>query len=156
MKIIDPTFMATLKLQAYTFLSLSLVFLFSQCQSKSQTSELEQLLEKQVAAWNKGDVEGFMEGYFKDSSMQFISKKGVRKGWSATLESYKKHYPSKSEMGTLVFKTDSLYFMDDKREFGHITGTWKLIRVSDTPSGYFSLITRKTPLGHKIIIDHTW
>lgn len=138
------------------FLAFSFLLLFTQCQIKPQVSELKQLLDQQVAAWNKGDIDGFMEGYYNDSSMQFISKKGVRKGWRATLDSYKKNYPGKTAMGTLIFNTDALYFMDSAHDFGHITGTWKLIRVSDTPSGYFSLITRKTAQGHKIIIDHTW
>lgn len=134
----------------------SLLFLLTQCQTKSQVSELKLLLDQQVSAWNKGDIDGFMEGYHKDSGMQFISKKGVRKGWRATLDSYKKNYPGKTAMGTLIFNTDALYFLDSAHDFGHITGTWRLIRVSDTPSGYFSLITRKTAEGHKIIIDHTW
>ena len=134
----------------------SLLFLLTQCHSKSQVSELKLLLDQQVSAWNKGDIDGFMEGYHKDSGMQFISKKGVRKGWRATLDSYKNNYPGKTAMGTLIFNTDALYFLDSAHDFGHITGTWRLIRVSDTPSGYFSLITRKTAQGHKIIIDHTW
>lgn len=134
----------------------SLLLLLTQCQTKPQVSELKLLLDQQVSAWNKGDINGFMEGYHKDSGMQFISKKGVRKGWRATLDSYKKNYPGKTAMGTLIFNTDALYFLDSAHDFGHITGTWRLIRVSDTPSGYFSLITRKTAQGHKIIIDHTW
>ena len=123
---------------------------------KSQKAAVENLLKAQVAAWNAGNINGFMDGYFNDSSMQFISKKGVRKGWQKTRDAYKKHYPTKDSMGKLIFELDSIEFLDPAAQLGHVTGKWKLVRQNDTPSGYFSLITRYTKEGPKIIIDHTW
>ncbi len=123
---------------------------------KSQKAAIEKLLKDQVAAWNTGNINGFMAGYLNDSSMQFISKKGMRKGWQKTLEAYKKHYPTKDSMGKLVFDLDTIEFLDPAAQLGHVTGKWKLERHRDTPSGYFSLITRYTKEGPKIIIDHTW
>lgn len=114
------------------------------------------MLLAQVNSWNNGNIDSFMLGYLADSSMQFISKKGVRKGWQQTLDAYKKHYPNKDSMGKLIFDLDAIEFLDEARTLGHVTGKWRLIRHSDTPNGYFSLITKSTANGPKIIIDHTW
>ncbi len=121
-----------------------------------QITAIKSMLDAQVKSWNQGDIPGFMKGYLNDSNMQFISKRGSRKGWQQTLDAYKKHYPTKDSMGKLYFAIDTVEFLDNQASFGHITGKWKLIRSSDTPSGYFSLITKKTLEGPKIIIDHTW
>lgn len=129
------------------------------CQQPTPENEkkaIRLMLESQVKCWNLGDVDGFMDGYWKDSSMQFISKKGVRRGWIQTLNAYKKHYPNADSMGKLNFYLDSIEFLDPQLQLGHITGRWELIRATDTPGGYFSLLTRKMPEGPKIIVDHTW
>lgn len=142
-------------------LIVSLTILLTSCFTSNpeipeQKQAIEKMLNNQVAAWNRGDINGFMQGYLNDSSMQFISKKGVRKGWKQTLEAYKKHYPGKDSMGTLQFDLDEIEFLTPDASIGHIMGKWKLLRANDTPSGYFSLITRRTTAGPKIIIDHTW
>ncbi|MBL7811210.1 MAG: DUF4440 domain-containing protein [Bacteroidetes bacterium] len=124
--------------------------------SQIHTDSLRRLILTQQAAWNRGDIEGFMQGYHNDTGMQFITRKGVRYGWQATLDSYRKHYPTKDSMGRLEFGLQKVEFLDEGMETGHIAGTWKLYRHADTPSGYFSLITRKVGTAHKIIIDHTW
>lgn len=118
--------------------------------------ELAGILYKQQNAWNTGNLEGFMDGYSRDSSMQFITRKGVRKGWQATLEGYKKSYPNKDSMGFLEFRIQRLEILDKAGDIGHITGTWKLTRRHDSPSGFFSLITRRENGVHRIILDHTW
>lgn len=121
-----------------------------------QKKAIADLLNKQVTAWNEGNIKGFMEGYMRDSAMQFISKNGLRRGWQQTLDAYIKHYPDKKAMGKLEFKLDTIEFLDRDAAYGHIAGKWRLYRTADTPSGYFSLITRRTPEGPRIIIDHTW
>ena len=124
--------------------------------TQKTSNEIRQLLILQQEAWNAGNIEEFMEGYHRDSSMQFIGAKGVRYGWLATLNAYKKHYPDKASMGQLSFDIDTIEMLDQSGEIGHVNGRWKLIRTQDTPSGHFSLITRKISGKHKIIIDHTW
>lgn len=121
-----------------------------------EKAEIAKLLSLQQNAWNNGNIDSFMLGYFNDSTMQFITKNGVRKGWNATLQGYKKHYPDKSAMGRLDFNIDTIEFLDATADIGHINGKWRLFRTKDTPAGYFSLITKKTKQGHRIIIDHTW
>lgn len=120
------------------------------------STEIRQLLISQQKAWNAGNIEEFMEGYHRDSGMQFIGARGVRYGWLATLNAYKKNYPDKSSMGQLSFDIDTIEILDKSGEIAHINGRWKLIRMHDTPAGHFSLITRKISGKHKIIIDHTW
>ena len=120
------------------------------------STEIRQLLISQQKAWNAGNIEEFMEGYHRDSGMQFIGARGVRYGWLATLNAYKKNYPDKSSMGQLSFDIDTIEILDKSGEIAHINGRWKLIRMHDTPAEHFSLITRKISGKHKIIIDHTW
>lgn len=123
---------------------------------KKDKHELAGILFKQQQAWNTGNLEAFMDGYSRDTGMQFITRRGVRKGWQATLNGYRKSYPNKDSMGELEFKIQQLEFLDDRGDVGHIVGTWKLIRHNDTPGGHFSLITRREAQGHRIWIDHTW
>jgi hypothetical protein len=114
------------------------------------------MLLAQQKAWNRGDLEGFMQGYWHSDSMQFITAKGTRKGWDSTLASYRRGYPDKEKLGRLDFTIQEISFLDTPSYTGHIRGLWRLFRKSDTPSGHFSLITRKINGSHKIVIDHTW
>jgi hypothetical protein len=141
------------------FIVLGVMFSIWACGSSSRqemSTEIRQLLISQQKAWNAGNIEEFMEGYHRDSGMQFIGARGVRYGWLATLNAYKKNYPDKSSMGQLSFDIDTIEILDKSGEIAHINGRWKLIRMHDTPAGHFSLITRKISGKHKIIIDHTW
>lgn len=135
------------------------LLLCSDCGKKSQEGdkhELARLLFDQQQAWNSGNLEGFMQGYYNDSSMQFITKRGVRKGWKQTLDAYRRGYKNKDSMGLLEFKLTDIEFLDEASAIGHINGTWRLLRKADTPAGHFSLITKRISGKHKIIIDHTW
>ena len=122
----------------------------------TERKALGTMLLEQQKAWNRGDLEAFMQGYWHSDSMQFITKGGTRKGWDSTLAGYKRGYPDKEKMGTLDFTIQEISFLDTPSYTGHIRGLWKLFRKADTPSGHFSLITRRINGAHKIIIDHTW
>ncbi len=122
----------------------------------AERMELGKMILDQQKAWNRGDLDGFMQGYWHSDSMQFITAKGTRKGWDSTLASYKRGYPDKAKMGTLDFTLQEIGFLDTPSLTGHIRGLWKLYRKADTPSGHFSLITRKINGYHRIVIDHTW
>lgn len=118
---------------------------------------LAKMLFQQQQAWNSGNLEAFMSHYSRDTGMQFITPRGVRKGWKATLQGYQKKYKGlKDSMGRLDFKIDKMEFLDEKNSVGHINGRWFLYRSSDTPKGHFSLITRLEQGQHHIYIDHTW
>ena len=136
-----------------------LLSLFAACQPSkkvSETEEIKALLLSQQQAWNDGNIDAFMDGYHRDSGMQFIGAKGVRFGWQATLNAYRKNYPTPQKMGRLVFDLDKIELLDGQGDIGHVLGRWKLIRATDTPAGHFSLITKRISGKHKITIDHTW
>jgi hypothetical protein len=89
-------------------MKLNLLFLFlivsviSYSQSKEEKA-IRQLLTVQTESWNKGDIEGFMQTYWKSDSLMFIGKSGVHFGWQETFNNYKKGYPDTTAMGKLAF-----------------------------------------------------
>ncbi len=111
------------------------------------------VLEAQVAAWNRGDIEGFMDGYARSSDIAFVSGDEVRRGWQTVLERYKKTYGSREKMGVLAFT--ELEITPINRDAAVVLGRWQLTRTSDAPHGRFTLIFRRTPQGWRIVHDHT-
>jgi len=114
---------------------------------------IRRLLDEQTTAWNRGDIDGFMQGYWKNDSLMFIGKSGVTYGWNNTMNNYKKGYPDTVAMGKLAFtiinakKLSSDYF--------HITGKFHLQRSIGDLQGYFTLLFRKIKGRWVIISDHT-
>lgn len=121
--------------------------------SFSERLHIQSLLELQSSAWNRGDIKGYMEGYWKSDSLLFTSGGAIQRGWQATLEKYQKKYSSPSKMGTLVFSR--LEITQLSSESAWVFGHWELKRASDHPHGVFTLILKKFPGGWKIIHDHT-
>ena len=111
------------------------------------------VLEAQVAAWNQGDIEGFMDGYARSSDITFVSGDEVRRGWQTVLDRYKKTYGSREKMGVLAFT--ELEITPINRDATVVLGRWQLTRTSDAPHGRFTLIFRRTPQGWRIVHDHT-
>ena len=68
------------------------------------TAAITTVLNNQAIAWNKGDIKGYMQGYWKNDSLKFIGKKGISYGWETTLKHYEKSYPDKATMGILIFE----------------------------------------------------
>ncbi|MBA4066725.1 MAG: DUF4440 domain-containing protein [Isosphaera sp.] len=113
------------------------------------------VLDAQVAAWNKGDLDGFMAGYWKDEALTFISGGTLTQGWEPTRERYVKRYQAegKDKMGTLGF--DELHHVPLGPDAAMVRGRFKLVRGGQTDTGRFTLVFRKFPDGWKIIHDHT-
>ncbi len=112
-----------------------------------------QLLNDQNAAWNRGDVEAFMKGYWENDSLMFIGKTGVTYGWKNTLENYKKGYPDTAAMGKLNFTIIQVKYLSP--EYYHVTGKWHLTRSVGDVSGHFTLLFRKIKNQWVIIADHS-
>lgn len=116
-------------------------------------SEIEQVMTKQTAAWNRGDIEGFMDGYWKSDEMRFVSDNTVSMGWQAALDRYKRNYDTREKMGELTFDDPVIVVLDKNNAY--VFGRFTLVRENDKPTGLFTLVFRRTKDGWKIIHDHT-
>ncbi len=116
--------------------------------------DVRAVLDTQVAAWNRGDIEAFMEGYWRSPDLTFVSGTSVTKGWDETLARYRKRYQSEGrEMGTLTF--EDLEIQVFSKDSAFVRGAWKLKMKDSAPGGRFTLIFRRFPEGWRIIHDHT-
>jgi len=117
--------------------------------------QIQQLIVQQQAAWNRGDLEGFMSGYWKSPELTFFSGGHASQGWQAALDRYKKNYQGAGhEMGKLEFANLRIEMLGPDAAF--VRGEFHLA-MSDgkTPQGLFTLIFRKFPEGWKIVHDHS-
>lgn len=111
------------------------------------------ILENQTEAWNRGDLEGFMNGYYESDSLMFIGKSGVTYGWKNTLANYKKGYPDTAAMGKLSFNI--LQVKKLSKEYYFIVGRWHLQRTAGDLEGHYTLLFRKIQGKWVIVADHS-
>ena len=116
-------------------------------------SEIRQVMDAQTVAWNNGDIDGFMKGYWNSPDLIFVSGANVTRGWQPTIDRYKKTYDSRAKMGTLTFSDLEVDVLS--KDSATVLGSWALAREKDNPKGKFTLIFRKLKDGWKIIHDHT-
>jgi ketosteroid isomerase-like protein len=116
---------------------------------------VRRLLDAQVAAWNRGDLEGFMKGYWKSDSLTFYSGGNVSHGWQVTLDRYRKRYQSEGhEMGTLVFDLHDVTVVAPGQAL--VRGGWSLKLRDGEPHGLFTLWLRWFPdAGWRVVHDHS-
>lgn len=113
-----------------------------------------QLLINQKNAWNDGNLEQYMMGYWKSDSLSFIGKKGITKGWQATFDNYKKSYPDKESMGQLEFDILKVEILSPTHAY--VVGKWDLTRnEKGNIGGYFSLLLKKLGKRWVIVSDHS-
>jgi uncharacterized protein (TIGR02246 family) len=122
---------------------------------------IRQVMDQQQAAWNRGDVEGFMRGYKDAPDTTFVGS-SVRKGYRTILDGYRKHYASKAQMGRLTFSDFDVRLLPGARgevRYAVVTGRFHLDRTTHGEAGkddgVFSLLWEKTAGGWKVILDHT-
>lgn len=115
--------------------------------------DIRTLMANQETAWNKGDVDAFMLGYWNNDSLLFVGSKGPAYGWKTTLEGYKKRYPDTTAMGKLQFTILELRLLSDDDAF--VLGKWHLSRTIGDIGGYFTLLFRKINGKWYIVSDHT-
>jgi ketosteroid isomerase-like protein len=119
----------------------------------SQSDLILKLLEDQRQAWNRGDINEYMQGYNQSDSLLFVGKSGPQYGWINTLNNYKKSYPDKSAMGYLSFDIKEIKMISADHAF--VLGAWHLKREKDEPKGYFTLLVKKIKGEWKVIADHS-
>jgi len=120
----------------------------------AQVAPVQQVLQQQQSAWNRGDLEAFMSGYWNSPELTFFGTKKTS-GWQATLERYRRTYQADGrEMGKLEFSGLQIVALGSDSAF--VRGSWRLT-MSDgkTPHGLFTLVFRQFQDGWKIVHDHT-
>jgi len=109
-------------------------------------------LSEQAKAWNRGDLDAFMEAYWKSPELTFSSGGNTTRGWQATLDRYRSKYPDRATMGHLVFSDLETRMLGDSAAL--TLGRWKLLR-DDAIEGNFSLVWKRFDVGWRIVHDHT-
>lgn len=137
------------KVILFLILSFNCFIAFSQ-----NKSEVLAVLKRQESFWNAGDINNFMEDYWKSEELKFIGKAGVVKGWQATKDRYFKSYPDRATMGILNFGIQEIDFMSRKSAW--VLGKWRLKRPEKGDiGGYFTLIFKKIDGKWVVVSDHT-
>lgn len=142
------------------FISFAFVILLFSCETLQKTNEdsfetakagISRVMSDQETAWNKHDLEAYMQGYWKSDSLKFYGNSGLTKGWEQTLANYKKGYPTKAESGTLKFVINDI----SKIEGDHywVMGEYHLKRQVGDANGVFIIIFKKINGEWKIIAD---
>ena len=111
------------------------------------------VLMDQVEAWNAGDIESFMEGYWNSPQLRFASGGSVREGWQETLDRYRKTYPDRAAMGALTFDEIDVRALGAERALA--LGRWRLVREADELNGLFTLILEIKDGAWRVVHDHT-
>ncbi len=111
------------------------------------------VIEAQAAAWNRGDIEGYMDGYDRSPNTEFVGGDSITRGWQQVIDRYKKNYDTREKMGTLTFSDLEINVLS--ADAALVLGRWRLKRAADEPHGTFTLLFRKTKAGWRIVHDHT-
>jgi ketosteroid isomerase-like protein len=122
-------------------------------QPPNSVAEIESVLSAQQDAWNRGDIDAFMNGYAQSASTVFVAEDEVRRGWETVRERYRVKYSDRAKMGTLSFSDIEVTMLSS--DAAVVLGRWRLKRTNDEPHGRFTLIFKRLPEGWRIVHDHT-
>jgi len=120
---------------------------------ESDRVAITKILEAQQNNWNQGNVEAFVEGYWRSPDLTFSGSGGIARGWDGVLARYKKNYPDRAAMGQLDFSGLEFHFLSNDAAL--VLGHWHLARARGDIGGVFSLVWQRFPEGWRIIHDHT-
>jgi len=122
-------------------------------QPPNSVAEIQSVLSAQQDAWNRGDIDAFMNGYAQSASTVFVSEDEVRRGWETVRDRYRIRYSDRAKMGTLSFSNIEVTMLSP--DAAVVLGSWRLKRPNDEPHGRFTLIFKRLPEGWRIVHDHT-
>ena len=122
-------------------------------QPPNSVAEIQSVLSAQRDAWNRGDIDAFMNGYARSGSTVFVSEDEVGRGWETVRDRYRLKYSDRAKMGTLSFSDIEITMLSP--DSAVVLGLWRLKRANDEPHGPFTLIFKRLPEGWRIIHDHT-
>jgi len=140
-------------LAASVLLLLSLISLSAETGADKDAKAIRAVLDAQVAAWNRGDIEAFMDGYERSEKTVFVGGDNVTRGWQTVLDRYKRNYDTREKMGTLSFADMEITPLGNDAAL--VLMRWHLQRAKDEPHGRSTLIMRRTNQGWKIVHDHS-
>ena len=120
---------------------------------RKSSIQIRAVLESQAAAWNRGDIEGYMDGYERSPKTEFVGGDSITRGWQEVFDRYKQRYDSREKMGTLTFSDLEINLLS--KDAALVLGRWRLKRANDEPHGTFTLLFRKMKNGWKIVHDHS-
>ncbi len=136
------------------------VLLYAPARAADEDKDVRAVLDAQVVAWNKGDLDGFMDGYWNDEKLSFISGGDITAGWKATKARYEKRYKAEGkEMGKLTFSELHVEVLSPTAAM--MRGKFEVVFEKEKDEkkkvarGRFTLILKKLPDGWKITHDHT-
>jgi uncharacterized protein (TIGR02246 family) len=141
----------TLSILCHTLIA-SLVYAAPE-QASNSVAEIQAVLTAQQDAWNRGDIDAFMNGYAESASTVFISEDEVTRGWETVRDRYRAKYSDRAKMGTLSFSEIEVTILSP--DSAVVLGRWKLKRANDEPHGRFTLVFKRLPEGWRIVHDHT-
>jgi ketosteroid isomerase-like protein len=121
--------------------------------ASEQEVQIRDLLDNQIAAWNRGDLRAFMFGYWDSDKLEFIGAGGIVRGWKQVLQRYQSAYPDVASMGRLSFTNLEVNLVCP--ESAYVVGEYQLWRANDVRSGVFTLELKKSFDGWKIVVDHS-
>ena len=122
-------------------------------QPPNSVAEIQSVLSAQQDAWNRGDIDAFMNGYAQSASTVFVSEDEVRRGWETVRDRYRIRYSDRAKMGALSFSDIEVTMLSP--DAAVVLGLWRLKRANDEPHGRFTLIFKRLPEGWRIVHDHT-
>ncbi len=130
------------------------LFMVAGCSVASKRhQQIRTTLERQAAAWNRGDIDAYMDGYVRGDALTFSSGGETHRGWDQTRERYAKRYPTPEAMGELTFSELETQFLGERHALS--LGRWHLRRESGDIGGNFSLVWRRASGVWRILHDHT-
>jgi beta-aspartyl-peptidase (threonine type) len=119
----------------------------------SMNAGIRNVLTRQADSWNSGNIDGYMEGYWKSDSLLFTSGGRIQKGWEATLAKYRRTYPTKERMGKLTFSSVEVHRLSPGSAW--VFGRWEITRQANPAGGVFTLVLKQFSGDWKIVHDHT-
>ena len=104
-------------------------------------AELIEILEKQDADWSAGDIDAFMESYWKSDQLRFASGGNIERGWEETKARYYRRYPNPDIMGRLISGDHEIDIVAPDAAVVH--GSWRLERDGEPASGLYTLVFKE-------------
>lgn len=130
-----------------------LIFSINSSGQPKEEKNIRAVLANQITAWNLGNLQQYMQGYWQNDSLMFIGKTGITYGWQKTLDNYKKGYPDTAAMGQLHFELLTIKKL--AKSYYFVVGKWQLLRSIGNVGGTFTLLFRKIKNNWVIVSDHS-